>query len=125
MAGFDSDCALIVAFVLLPFLPYAPDTRHCIKEMLTGTRLMESYKVAPEMAEVLSGDSKARLAYSVKLNYQKYVNNLDELIERCKKHQKVFFDKVPALQVCGLESVLSCGICLWSCMAAPAPLFDR
>jgi len=59
-----------------------------------STRLMESYKVAPEMAEVLSGDSKARLAYSVKLNYQKYVNNLDELIERCKKHQKVFFDKV-------------------------------
>ncbi|CAE7397670.1 Ankrd17, partial [Symbiodinium necroappetens] len=61
---------------------------------LSGTSLMESYKVAPEMAEVLSGDSKARLAYSVKLNYQKYVNNLDELIERCKKYQKVFFDKV-------------------------------
>ncbi|CAE7906123.1 Ankrd17, partial [Symbiodinium necroappetens] len=45
-----------------------------------GNSLMEKYGVSREMAEVLPTNRHSR---STKLNYQKYVNDLGELLIRC------------------------------------------
>ncbi|CAE7234139.1 ANKRD17 [Symbiodinium sp. CCMP2456] len=52
---------------------------------------MEKYGVSREMAEVLPTNRHSR---STKLNYQKYVNDLDELLTRCEEQKEAFFQKV-------------------------------
>ena len=54
---------------------------------------MEKYGVSREMAEVLPTNRHSR---STKLNYQKYVNDLDELLTRCKEQKEAFFRKAVA-----------------------------
>ena len=58
-----------------------------------GTSLMETYGVSREMAEVLPTNRHSR---STKLNYQKYVNDLDELLARCEEQKEAFFQKAVA-----------------------------